>query len=348
MTAAQSAILLGLLPSGPDPVRGAASHGFPGLRLILPEIPDKPRFPPRLILFIAAPLAMHYNGAVRLAGEKVAILGAGQVGRALYDELQRHATCRLFAHGELDILDAAAPNAALEDFKPAVVFHTAAFTKVNECERDPARAREVNAVGTGNIVRAAASVGSAVVYFSTDYVFPGKPEGEYGEDDEPAPMNVYGKTKLEGEGIIAAYDKGIIIRTAQVFASQGRNFAHAVIANYKEHGIVKVVDDEYATPTYAPHLASAVAALLPIADAKLYHVRGPEELTYYDFAARIFAQAGLPLESLKRVSSRELNLPAPRPQRAVLGMSRYLAHGLPPLPPLDDAISEFLATSHDA
>jgi dTDP-4-dehydrorhamnose reductase len=288
---------------------------------------------------------MHYNGAVRLHGEKVAILGAGQIGRALYEELQTHATCRLYAHGELDILDTVALADALASLKPAVIFHTAAFTKVNECERDPARAHKVNAVGTENTVRAAASLGSAVVYFSTDYVFPGKPEGEYNEDDEPAPMNVYGKTKLEGEGIVAVYERGIIIRTAQVFAPQGRNFPHAIIANYKEHGIVKVVDDEYATPTYAPHLASAVAALLPIANAKFYHARGPEELSYFDFAARIFAQAGLPVESLKRISSRELKLPAPRPQRAVLGMSRYLAHGLAPLPPLDDAISDFLAGS---
>lgn len=282
---------------------------------------------------------------MRLHGEKVAILGAGQVGRALYDELARHATCRLFAHGELDILDEAALNEAFAQFKPAVVFHTAAFTKVNECERDPARAHEVNAVGTQNVVRAAASLGSAVVYFSTDYVFPGKPEGEYGEDDEPAPLNVYGATKLEGEGAVAADEHGLIIRTAQVFAPQGRNFANAVIANYKEHGVVKVVDDEYATPTYAPHLASALVALLPVANAKLYHVRGPEALTYYDFAAKIFAHAGLPVESLVRISSRELDMPAPRPQRAVLGMSRHLAHGLSPLPPLDDAISEFLAAS---
>jgi dTDP-4-dehydrorhamnose reductase len=297
---------------------------------------------------IAAQLVMHYNGAVRLDGEKVAILGAGQVGRALYDELSSISSCRLYAHNELDILDAKALNDAFAAPKPAVIFHTAAFTKVNECERDPARAHEVNVVGTENVVRAAASVGSALVYFSTDYVFPGKPDGVYGEDDEPAPMNVYGKTKLKGEGIVAAYERGIIIRTAQVFAPEGRNFTHAVIANYKEQGAVKVVDDEYATPTYAPHLASAVAALLPIADAKLYHVRGPEALSYYDFAARIFAQAGLPLESLKRISSCALNFAAPRPQRAVLGMSRYLAHGLSPLPSLDAALGEFLAGSHAA
>lgn len=288
---------------------------------------------------------MHYNGAMRLEGEKVAILGAGQVGRALYDELSGAAACWLFPHSELDILDAAALHSAITELKPAVIYHTAAFTKVNECERDPARAHEVNVTGTENVVNAAKAAGSAVVYFSTDYVFSGKLEGEYGEDDAPAPVNVYGKTKLEGEGVAAAYERGIIIRTAQVFARQGRNFAHAVIANYKEHGVVKVVDDEYATPTYAPHLASAVAALLPNANAKLYHVRGPEALTYYDFAVRIFAAAGFPLESLERVSSRELKLPAPRPQRAVLGMSRYHAHGLPPLPSLDVAISEFLAAS---
>lgn len=286
---------------------------------------------------------MHYNGFVQLAGETVAIIGAGQVGRALFTELQSTNTCTLIPRLEADITDFAALEAALSKVSPSLIFHTAAMTKVNECERDPASAYAVNAQGTANVARAAEKLGGRLVYFSTDYVFPGKRTGEYVESETAGPLNVYGKTKLEGEGIAAGLPDSIIIRTAQVFAPYGRNFPLAALANYRERGAVRVVGDEFATPTYAPHFARAVASLIPLASGGIYHLRGPEALSYYDFTVRIFAHAGLPDSHVARISARDLNLPAPRPRRAVLGMSRYLALGLEQLPSLDDAIRSFIS-----
>lgn len=282
-----------------------------------------------------------------LSDESVVILGSGQIGRALYSEFAKRecAGCALLGHEEADVTDLETLRERLAELKPTLIFHTAAFTKVNECERNPGLAFAVNARGTGNVIEVARNLDARVVYFSTDYVFPGRLVGEYGEDAPPQPLNVYGQSKLMGEQIVAEYEGSVIIRTAEVFAATGRNFPLAILAKYGEGQKVPVVNDEYATPTYAPHFASAVIELIAVAEHRLYHLRGPEELTYYEFAQRIFAAAGLPVNALVATTTDRLGLPTKRPARAVLSMDRYLAHGLPPMPALDEAISDFLSRS---
>ncbi|OGK10462.1 MAG: hypothetical protein A2Y63_05120 [Candidatus Riflebacteria bacterium RBG_13_59_9] len=285
---------------------------------------------------------------MRLADETIAILGSGQVGTALNAKLreQEGVNFALFSHTEADITDLEALRRCLEPLRPTLVLHTAAFTRVNECERDPERAFAVNVSGTMNVVQVAREHAARVLYFSTDYVFPGKPVGEYDENETPSPLNVYGSSKREGELVVLAYEQGVVLRTAQVFAPDGRNFPNAIFASYREKKQVSVVDEEFATPTYAPHLAEALLALLPVAEVgAIYHLRGPEELAYYDFACRLFRAAGLPEEVIQSVSASALDLPAKRPRRAVLGMKRYFAHQLPPLPPLSEAISDFARCS---
>jgi dTDP-4-dehydrorhamnose reductase len=288
---------------------------------------------------------MHYNTRVQLAGEIIAVLGAGQLGRAIFAECKDRAgaACTLFNHAEVDITDLPALRRRLLPLRPGMIIHTAAMTKVNECERDPRMAHAVNAAGTGNVVRAAEETGAKLVYISTDFVFPGKLLGEYGEEEAPAPLSVYGKTKLEGEQAVLEYTQGMVVRTAQVFTPAGRNFPNAVLSTYRERNEARVVDDEFATPTYAAHFASALVSLLPVAEGRIYHIRGPEELTYFDFARRLFVAAGYPEYAVLPTTSQQLKLPAPRPQRAVLGMGAYFALGLQPLPPLDAAIADFIA-----
>jgi len=283
-------------------------------------------------------------GAMPFPGETVVILGSGQIGRALHQELlQREcAGCTLLAHNEADVTDIESLLDSVAPLKPTLIFHTAALTKVNECERNPGLAFAVNTRGTANVVEIARDLGARVVYFSTDYVFPGKDDGEYDEDDSPQPLNVYGASKLRGEEIAIEYEGSTVIRAAEVFAPTGRNFPLAVLAKYGEGSKIEVVNDEYATPTYAPHFASAVLDLVAVAEHPLYHLRGPEELTYHDFAQRIFAAAGLPINAIVATTTDRLGLLAKRPTRAVLSMDRYLAHGLPSMPALDEAISDFL------
>ncbi len=298
---------------------------------------------------IAVIATLPYNkGAMPLSRETVVILGSGQIGRALHRELvQREcAGCTLLAHDEADVTDIESLRDSVAPLEPTIIFHTAAFTKVNECERNPGLAFAINARGTANVVELARDIGARVVYFSTDYVFPGKAAGTCDEDDPPQPLNVYGASKLKGEEIAGEYDGSIVVRTAEVFAATGRNFPLAILAKYREGQKVPVVNDEYATPTYAPHFASAVLDLVAVAEHPIYHLRGPEELTYYDFAQRIFAAAGLPANALVATTTERLALPAKRPMRAVLSMDRYLAHGLPSMPALDEAISDFLHRAH--
>jgi dTDP-4-dehydrorhamnose reductase len=281
-----------------------------------------------------------------LAGEIVVILGSGQIGQALYHELARRecAGCALLGHNEADVTDFESLRDSVATLEPTLIFHTAAFTKVNGCERNPGLAFAVNTCGTANVTNLARELNARMVYFSTDYVFPGKDIGAYNEDDPPQALNVYGQSKLRGEEFATEYEGSTVIRTAEVFAPAGRNFPLAILAKYGDGGKIEVVNDEYATPTYAPHFAAAVLDLVAVAEHQLYHLRGPEELTYYEFARRIFVAAGLPVNALVATTTDRLGLMAKRPTRAVLSMDRYLAHDLPSMPALDEAISDFLSS----
>jgi len=281
---------------------------------------------------------------VPLSGETVVILGSGQIGQALHQELlqRKCADCTLLKHDEADVTDFESLRDSIAPLEPTLIFHTAAFTKVNECERNPGLAFAINTCGTANVTNLARELDARMVYFSTDYVFPGKDIGAYNEDDLPQALNVYGQSKLRGEEFATEYEGSTIIRTAEVFAPAGRNFPLAILAKYGEGGKIEVVNDEYATPTYAPHFAAAVLDLVAVAEHPLYHLRGPEELTYYEFARRIFIVADLPVNALVATTTDRLGLMAKRPTRAVLSLDRYLACGLPSMPVLDEAISDFL------
>lgn len=279
-----------------------------------------------------------------LANETIAILGTGQVGRALHAALAHSNGVRaaLLGHQEADVTDFEMLRTRLAKVRPTLVFNTAAYTQVNDCERDAETARSVNTTGAWNAMMAAQEFGSKLVYFSTDYVFPGRLLGEYAEDDAPAPLNTYGRTKLGGEKMTLEYRRGIVVRTSQVFAPVGRNFLRAVHEACRRQGEVSVVDDEFATPTYAPHLAETVLKLVEAAEGGIYHIRGPRELTYYDWARKFFELIRVPPHKLKKTLACELRLPARRPQRAVLAMKKYASLGLPPLPPLNEAMRDFV------
>jgi dTDP-4-dehydrorhamnose reductase len=281
---------------------------------------------------------------VPLANETIAILGTGQVGRALHAALAHSNGVRaaLLGHQEADVTDFEMLRTRLAKVRPTLVFNTAAYTRVNDCERDAKTARMVNTTGAWNAMMAAQEFGAKLVYFSTDYVFPGRLLGEYAEDDAPEPLNTYGRTKLGGEKMTLEYRRGIVVRTSQVFAPVGRNFLRAVHEACRSKGEVAVVDDEFATPTYAPHLAEAVLKLAEVAESGIYHIRGPRELTYYDWARKFFELIRVPAHKLKRTLACELRLPAKRPQRVVLAMKKYAGLGLPPLPPLNEAMRDFV------
>jgi dTDP-4-dehydrorhamnose reductase len=245
------------------------------------------------------------------AGHHVLITGAGgQLGVAL-----REAFPAADARTRTE-LDVARPF----DAEAELVLHAAAWTDVDGAEADPAGAELVNVVGTRNV----AALGVPVVYFSTDYVFDGTKREPYVEADDPRPLSVYGRTKLEGEREVR---EGWIVRSSWLFGWTGTNFVRTMLRLGSERDEVSVVADQLGSPTYVGHLAEATGELLE-RPGGIWHVAAEGECTWAEFARAIFEEAGLDCR-VREITTEELGRPAPRPAYSVLRSGREGAPRLP-------------------
>jgi dTDP-4-dehydrorhamnose reductase len=190
-----------------------------------------------------------------------------------------------------------------------LALHAAAWTDVDGAEADPAGAEAVNVLGTRNV----AALGLPVVYYSTDYVFDGRKGAPSIESDEPNPLSVYGRTKLDGEREIRA---GWIVRSSWLFGWTGKNFVRTMLELGRERDEVRVVDDQVGCPTYVGHLAEATRQMLNRPQG-VWHVTADGECTWAEFAREIFDQAGIDCEVVP-ITTEELGRPAPRPAYSVL------------------------------
>ena len=202
----------------------------------------------------------------------------------------------------------------------SVVLHAAAWTDVDGAESDPAGAELVNVSGTRNV----AALGVPVVYSSTDYVFDGTKREPYVESDEPRPVSVYGRTKLEGEREVR---DGWIVRSSWLFGWTGTNFVRTMLRLAAERDEVSVVADQRGCPTYVGHLAEATRELLEVPQGT-WHVAAEGECTWAEFARAIFEEAGLD-GRVREITTEELGRPAPRPAYSVLRSERDGAPRLP-------------------
>jgi dTDP-4-dehydrorhamnose reductase len=201
-----------------------------------------------------------------------------------------------------------------------LVLHAAAWTDVDGAEDDPEETRRVNVEGTRNV----AGLGAPVVYFSSDYVFDGSKREPYVESDEPNPLSVYGRTKLEGEREVR---DGWVVRSSWLFGSTGKNFVRTMLQLGRERDEVAVVADQIGCPTYVGHLAEATREVLELPHG-IWHVAAEGECSWADFARAIFEEAGLDC-AVREITTEELGRPAPRPSYSVLRSERRSAPGLP-------------------
>jgi dTDP-4-dehydrorhamnose reductase len=201
-----------------------------------------------------------------------------------------------------------------------LVLHAAAWTDVDGAETDPAGAEAVNVGGTRN----AAAFGAPVVYYSTDYVFDGTKREPYVESDEPRPLSVYGRTKLDGEREVR---EGWIVRSSWLFGWTGRNFVRTMLELGARRDEVAVVADQVGCPTFTGHLAAATKELLGLPQG-VWHLAAEGECTWADFARAIFEEAGLDCR-VREITTEELGRPAPRPAYSVLRSDREGAPRLP-------------------
>ncbi len=272
----------------------------------------------------------HDPDSLRARPRRVLITGAGgQLGLALTGA---------FADDETLALDRAAWDVAFPEpalpWQPDLVLHAAAWTDVDGAERNPQGAAAVNVGGTAN----AAALESAIVAFSSDYVFDGSKRSPYVESDAPAPLSAYGRTKLHGEG--AAGERAWVVRSSWLFGPTGRNFLLTMLRLGRERDEVAVVDDQRGCPTYVGHLAAATRALVD-ADSPfgVWHLAADGDCTWADFAEAIFEDAGIRCR-VRRIATAELGRPAPRPANSVLRSER---DGAPTLPHWREGLRDCLA-----
>jgi dTDP-4-dehydrorhamnose reductase len=255
------------------------------------------------------------------AGRGFLITGAGgQLGAALQEAFPE-ADAR--TREKLDVTKPLSVGAEL-------VLHAAAWTDVDGAESDPAAAEAVNVVGTQNVV----ALGAPLIYFSTDYVFDGAKGEPYVESDEPSPLSVYGRTKLEGEREVR---EGWIVRSSWLFGWTGHNFVRTMLRLGEERDEVSVVADQVGSPTYVSHLAEATRPVLELPGG-IWHVSAEGECSWAEFARAIFEEAGLDCR-VREITTEELGRPAPRPAYSVLRSEK----GAPRLPHWREGLRACLA-----
>jgi dTDP-4-dehydrorhamnose reductase len=253
------------------------------------------------------------------------ILGAsGLLGGALVAEGVRRGEALVgIDREELDITDAGAVARRVARMYPGRIINCAALTAVDACETRRAEAMAVNGQAVEHLVSAARSVDAGLVQISTDYVFDGESDVPYAEDASPAPLSVYGESKLAGERAALAYERSLVLRTSWLFGPGGANFVETVAGLIRAGDEpLRVVSDEVGCPTYVPFLARAVWDLVSLRSSGILHYRNRDPVSWHEFASEIASLLGDP-EEVVAVSRRELARPAPRPAYSVLSVAKF-------------------------
>jgi len=275
--------------------------------------------------------------------ERVLVFGAkGMLGSAIMDSLSSSFELVGFGHEELDVTDEKATRRAISDLEPGIVIHAAAYTDVDGCETNPEESYRVNGQGTLYVVQACRETKSRLVYLSTDYVFDGKTSRPYREEDPVNPINVYGKSKLQGEQHVSRLlTDFIIIRTQWLFGKTGKNFVTTVLDSARDGKPMTIIRDQIGSPTYVMDLSCAISQLLRKDFRGIFHVANSSFCSWYEFAKKILEQRGVQM-SVVPVDSDSLHQKARRPRFSALGNFSWQKAFGEPLRHWEDALKDFL------
>ena len=273
--------------------------------------------------------------------------GNGQLARDLTYALAAHAVQPL-PRQRLDICNREQAAAVIRALKPDVLINTAAFHRVDDCETEPEAAFAANALAVRHLAGLCAEQNALFVHFSTDYVFGGQEKrSPLTEEDPPAPLSVYGVSKLAGERLAQlTWHRSLIIRTCGLYGAagaggKGGNFVKTMLRKAREGVALRVVDDQTCTPTSTKDLAEKVARLITEDFCGLVHVTNAGSCTWYEFAKTIFALTGVDA-ALSPTTSTAYATPAVRPPYSVLARARLTALGQDDLRPWQEALASFL------
>lgn len=279
---------------------------------------------------------------------KIVLIGAnGQLGSDLFRAFSRsgHEVVST-EHSTFDVCCAEQVEELVDRVRPDSVVNTAAFHKLEECEKKPLRTFEVNAIGALNLARSCAQSRAVLVHFSTDYVFDGQKRVPYEESDLPCPLSVYGTTKVAGEELIACNtERYYIVRTSGLYghagsSGKGGNFVETMLKKAANRERISVVNDQILTPTATLDLASMVQRLIDMEAFGLYHVSCADSCSWYQFAREIFAFKKIEVD-LVPVETRDFASPVKRPPYSVLSKNRLKGLGLS-MPEWRDSLERYL------
>jgi dTDP-4-dehydrorhamnose reductase len=255
---------------------------------------------------------------------KLLVTGAkGMLGQAVVAAAEKSGEQTLaLGRGELDITNAAAVTATIDQFEPDALINCAAWTDVDDAEAEEAAATEINGHGAANLAASCAASGVRLVHVSTDYVFDGSATEPYLESDPVSPQSAYGRSKLAGEQAIEAADGDYaIVRTAWLFGAGGPNFVATMLKLGSEREQIEVVTDQIGCPTWTGHLAPALIACAAAEQTGIFHAVGGGRCSWFDLASETIALAGLSCK-VEPTTTESFPRPAPRPAFSVLGSER--------------------------
>ena len=271
------------------------------------------------------------------------VLVTGAAGQLGGDLLRRLPGATGRSREQLDITDFHAVSDAIRELGPELVFNCAAYNAVDQAESEVESAFAVNADGAANVARAAAGAEARLVHFSTNYVFDGRREGAYGENDPPSPESAYGRSKRAGEvAVLAALPDALVIRSAGLFgrggsAIKGGSFPDRILARARSGAPLRIVDDQRLNPTYTGHLAAAAIAVAEERLTGILHLVANGCCSYYELTLEVLRQAGVEAD-VEPITTAQLKAPASRPANGCLASIRRAA-----LPHWREGVADLLA-----
>lgn len=249
---------------------------------------------------------------------KVLVTGVnGQLGYDVVKELEKRGHEAVGVDRErMDLTSTQQIKECIENVNPEAIIHCAAYTAVDAAEENEELCRRVNAIATKDIAECAKKLDIPMIYISTDYVFDGTKDGEYTEEDIPNPINVYGKTKYEGEVYVQELlEKYYIVRISWVFGENGNNFIDTMLRLAKDRDEINVINDQVGSPTYTKDLAPLLVDMIETDKYGVYHATNEGYCTWYEFAKEIFRIANVDIK-VNPITTKEYPIKAVRPMNS--------------------------------
>ena len=279
-----------------------------------------------------------------MTGTHVVVLGAaGQLGRQLVARLRAspdwHVTARDIP--ELDITNRESVSDFLTAQRPSFLINCAALTDLEQCEREPELAQQINGDSVAVLAEAANSIGATLVQLSTDYVFDGTQKRPYLESDKTDPLNAYAQSKCLGEKNAATSVNHLIVRTAWLHGAGGKSFLTSILERARQGDPLRVVDDQFGCPSFTPDVAEGLERLMRVHAQGVFHVVNEGSTSWHDLACRAVKLAGLSV-TIDPISAADYGGPVRRPDYSVLDTTKYAQATGHRLQHWSDALQEFV------